>query len=480
MRKNGIVEGATCHQCGKRCTKCSRTRKGEFMFPPCTDTCGKRELVFSGDSAAEQFCAYITSKHCRDSILVAHNAKSFDLYPVLEVLIDRHSIRPSKIIYNGSKIMYMHIAQKLNLTFVDSLNFLPMKLAKIPEAFGLQELCKGYFPHLFNTKAHQNYVGPYPELKYYGYDAMSTGERKKLAEWHARKQIEIFNFREEMLQYCRSDVDILRRGCLEFRNLMIKVTTVKEHIPQADGTVKESTTFGIDPFDYVTIASVCMGIFKSLFLKGKYKIEITKDGECSWYDVHTLEGIEVINIEDSWTSLIDLRKEENIQIGRRHFKSPIAVVPSQGYTKRDNYSKISIQWLEWLMEKSRQRGNPLSISHALNGGEYHVPGTNYRCDGFVQSPNGKGTIYEFYGCVFHGCPSCFPEDRNYTKHPSTNQTIKELYDMTINREKEPKNLGYSMVTIWEHQFKYQLDKNAFLQQFVSTLSSITGLDGWVN
>lgn len=59
----------------------------------------------------------------------------------------------------------MHIAKKLNLTFLDSLNFLPMKLAKIPEAFGLEELSKGYFPHFFNTKEHQNYVGPYPALE---------------------------------------------------------------------------------------------------------------------------------------------------------------------------------------------------------------------------------------------------------------------------------------------------------------------------
>ena len=78
----------------------------------------------------------------------------------------------------------MHIVQKFNLTFEDSLNFLPMNLAKIPHAFRLQELYKGYFPHLFNTKANQNYVGPYPELKYYGYDFMSTGEREKFAEWH--------------------------------------------------------------------------------------------------------------------------------------------------------------------------------------------------------------------------------------------------------------------------------------------------------
>lgn len=52
----------------------------------------------------------------KNTILIAHNAKSFDLYPILEVLIDRHSIRPDRIIYNGSKIMYMHIANKLNLT----------------------------------------------------------------------------------------------------------------------------------------------------------------------------------------------------------------------------------------------------------------------------------------------------------------------------------------------------------------------------
>lgn len=49
------------------------------------------------------------------------------------------------------------------------------------------------------------------------------------------------------------------------------------------------------------------------------------------------------------------------------------------------------------MEKSRHRGNPVYISNALNGGEYRVPGTNYRCDGFPKTPDGMGTIYEFYG-----------------------------------------------------------------------------------
>ncbi|KAK3107691.1 hypothetical protein FSP39_020035 [Pinctada imbricata] len=352
-----------------------------------------------------------------------------------------------------------------------------MKLTKIPDAFNLQELCKGYFPHLFNTKANQNYVGPYPELKYYGYDFMSTGERKKLAEWHAAKGDETFNFRQEMLQYCRSDVDILRRGCLEFRNLMIDVTTITKTTVQPNGIIKKTSSTGVNPFDYVTIASVCMGIFKSLFLKGKSKIEITKDGESDLYDICIQNKSDGVRFDDdTWTSLVDLKRDKDVQIGKQHFTSPIAVVPSQGYTKRDNYSKISIQWLEWLMEKSRQRGNPLVISHALNGGEFQVPGTNYRCDGFAKTPAGDETIYEFYGCVFHGCPSCFPDDRNTIKHPSTNQTIKELYDMTKNREKELKELGYKLVIIWEHQFKFQLEKNAALQQFVATLDLQDRLD----
>jgi hypothetical protein len=59
---------------------------------------------------------------------------------------------PDKILYNGSKIIYMHVAKGLDLTFRDSLNFLDMRLSKLPGCFDLNELCKGYFPHLFKGK----------------------------------------------------------------------------------------------------------------------------------------------------------------------------------------------------------------------------------------------------------------------------------------------------------------------------------------
>ena len=85
----------------------------------------------------------------------------------------------------------MHIAKKLNLAFVDSLNFLSMKLAKFPKAFGLDEMCKGYFPHYFNRKENQKYVGPYPSTTDYGCDYMDTDDRAKFLIWHRSKSEEI-------------------------------------------------------------------------------------------------------------------------------------------------------------------------------------------------------------------------------------------------------------------------------------------------
>lgn len=90
---------------------------------------------------------------------------------------------------------------------------------------------------------------------------------------------------------------------------------------------------------------------------------------------------------------------ETIDSSRYHlgktvfFKSPIAVVPSEGYNN-DTFSKASICWLEWKMEKNRRNGTQVNIQHALNGGEHRVPGTRYRLDGYDKETK---TAYEFHG-----------------------------------------------------------------------------------
>ncbi|KAK5638387.1 hypothetical protein RI129_012682 [Pyrocoelia pectoralis] len=99
-----------------------------------------------------------------------------------------------------------------------------MALSKLPKVFGLTEIRKGYFPHLFNTTDHQNYIGPIPPLETFEPDNLKCNDREALLAWYEGKVAEnyIFDFKKEFVEYCVSDVDILAQACLKFRQLMIK------------------------------------------------------------------------------------------------------------------------------------------------------------------------------------------------------------------------------------------------------------------
>jgi G:T-mismatch repair DNA endonuclease (very short patch repair protein) len=45
------------------------------------------------------------------------------------------------------------------------------------------------------------------------------------------------------------------------------------------------------------------------------------------------------------------------------------------------------------------------VQHALNGAEIDICGA--KLDGFNQETN---TVYQYYGCFWHGCPECYNED----------------------------------------------------------------------
>ena len=72
----------------------------------------------------------------------------------------------------------------MGIKVIDSINFIPMSLSKMPKTFRLNELKKGYFPHFFNTPDNQNYIGDYPTANFYGTDFMSVEENVKFLEWH--------------------------------------------------------------------------------------------------------------------------------------------------------------------------------------------------------------------------------------------------------------------------------------------------------
>ena len=101
------------------------------------------------------------------------------------------------------------------------------------------------------------------------------------------------------------------------------------------------------------------------------------------------------------------------------------------------YSRKSIHWLTYrsIMDKC-------NMQNMLNGKEYVIPSTKYKADGYCKETN---TIYEFHGTIFHGDP-------RYTDHTKSNYLDKnygELYEKTLKKEQTIKDLGYTLITIWE-------------------------------
>ena len=329
-------------------------------------------------NSIDEFCKYFLNEKYKGYTFIAHNSKGYDCHFVLKWLIDQ-GIKPY-CIYNGAKIMFMELP-KLSIRFIDSLNFLQMPLKSFPKTFGMSELKKGHFPHYFNKECNKEYTGCMPCKNDYGFNKMKPDERTKFLKWYDERVNEnyVFDFKKEIVEYCRSDVDILRTGIMKLREDFLEIEN-------------------IDPLRYITIASVCMTIYRSNYMPNK----------------------------------------------------TIAIVPE--YAKTDNYSKMSIMWLNYM---SKAKG--LNIQHALNGGEKKltIDGKTYKVDGFCKETN---TVYEFYGCFWHGCPNCYKQNIINSKNQ---RDMGTLNDLTIEKRETIKSVGYNHVSIYE----CQLNKNKEFQQF---------------
>lgn len=100
------------------------------------------------------------------------------------------------------------------------MNFFPMALSNFSKTFGIRELKEGFFPHFFNTEENQNYVGYMPDKSYNDPDSMSPARKEEFLTWCDEKVSKryIFNFQEEFLSYCQSDVRLLKHGCMTFQS----------------------------------------------------------------------------------------------------------------------------------------------------------------------------------------------------------------------------------------------------------------------
>ena len=279
----------------------------------------EREVaLFQGEDTVKKFCEWLLTPEHEGCIVVAHNFQGYDGYFITKFLME-NAIH-YEIIYRGAKSLSLTIPM-LNIKFIDSLNFIPMNLAKFPKTFGQDELCKGYFPHLFNKEENQNYVGPIPCQNDYGVNFKKPTERKAFIAWH-NEQVEnnyLFDFRKEIIKYCRSDVDIMRKCCLLYREMFRKETD-------------------IDPFNKsLTIASYCHEVYRTNFLK--------KDTIAVFQPDRQLK-IKQSNVAVKWLSYISEKEDICIQHVRNGGEKRFGNYSLDGYCE-ETHTAYEFQGCFW-------------------------------------------------------------------------------------------------------------------------------------
>ena len=119
----------------------------------------------------------------RDVIAIFHNLKGYDgMFLWQHCYNVHHEVKDQ--ITQGTKILSFKLGQ---VEFKDLLCFFPFPLANFPATFGIEELCKGFFLHKFNTLENQDYEGPMPDPDYYDPDGMSAKKKVEFERWYTKK-----------------------------------------------------------------------------------------------------------------------------------------------------------------------------------------------------------------------------------------------------------------------------------------------------
>jgi G:T-mismatch repair DNA endonuclease (very short patch repair protein) len=455
-KEEKLLPGAKCKECGNLCYTCFELRKkgnlddvGKCSLPSCCE----REVIFSGESTASDFCKWLLSPMRDQFTVLFHNARNYDSNFILNYCVSEAKIRP-KIIYSGCKILYLEINEDFSVRVLDSLSFMQMKLSKLVQAFDLtletevengdKGLKKGDFPHKLNKSDMQNYKGEWPSLDAYDVDLMQESERESFISWHSEQQGKVFDLQKELLEYCRIDVTILRLACMKFRDLIMDITTVRG----VDGEV----TCRVDPFAHITVASMTMQIFRHNFMEEHHDV-ILSDGR----------GGTAVFKGGEWELDGEIIPPQDI-CEKKFVMSSIAQTPAQGYVRTSKHSKKSIAWLEYKASKLGRE-----IIHARNKGEKVMfsEGSRFPVDGFDPHGNdGKGVIYMYHGCFWHGHDCISQRD---TTLPNSRFSMDDLQRMTKSNIEKLKKLGHEIVEIYECEFDKQIRESQEISDFVSKL-----------
>ncbi len=105
----------------------------------------------------------------------------------------------------------------------------------------------------------------------------------------------------------------------------------------------------------------------------------------------------------------------------------------------NTHSRIGLEWILFIEQYYK-----LNLQHIANSGEYCIPTTKYRADGYCSETN---TIYEFNGDYWHGNPKKYKTTSVFPH--AINKTFGDMYNRTLERNKIINDLGYNLIEMWE-------------------------------
>ena len=125
----------------------------------------------------------------------------------------------------------------------------------------------------------------------------------------------------------------------------------------------------VDSFSFLTIASVCMRIFRGKFLTETWAVLLTenskkgcthgKDCTCEWTEARKVDNSSPLEIQ--WKGEWEPRTNFNI-MKEKFVKSAIGLIPVHGYSCKDNHSKESIEWLSLIQSEWTNKGKILKLN----------------------------------------------------------------------------------------------------------------------
>jgi G:T-mismatch repair DNA endonuclease (very short patch repair protein) len=112
--------------------------------------------------------------------------------------------------------------------------------------------------------------------------------------------------------------------------------------------------------------------------------------------------------------------------------------------------------MEWLLFMEKRYLT--EMQHARNLGEFVIPGTRYKADGYIKSLN---TVFEFHGDFWHGNPDLYDESEI---NPRVGITYGELYKQTITKSKLITDKGFNLIEVWENDWKKFINAIRIIQK----------------